>query len=70
MALKEAITRPDSINLAGQRGVATSSFGWLYNPWGGGESDWHPGIDIANDYGTQIVTTADREVIFSGWFGG
>ena len=46
-------------------GTVTSRFGWR---WGG--SDFHPGIDVAADSGTPIVSTADGVVIASGWNGG
>lgn len=50
-------------------GDVTSRFGWRNGPWGGG-NDWHPGIDIANNYGTAVCATADGEVIYAGWDGG
>lgn len=51
------------------QGEVTSGFGWRASPWGYG-GDWHPGIDIAVEYGTPVVATADGEVAFSGWYSG
>lgn len=46
-------------------GVVTSPYGLR---WGG--TDFHPGMDIANDMGTPIVATADGIVIVAGWNAG
>ena len=50
-------------------GDVSSRFGSRNSPWGEG-SDWHPGIDIANNMGTPIFATADGVVVQSGWSGG
>ncbi len=46
-------------------GVVTSPYGLR---WGG--SDFHPGIDIANDMGTPVLATADGIVEYAGWNSG
>ncbi len=46
-------------------GVVSSPYGLR---WGG--TDFHPGIDIANDMGTPIVATADGVVEYAGWNSG
>ncbi|HIX83107.1 MAG TPA: peptidoglycan DD-metalloendopeptidase family protein [Candidatus Megamonas gallistercoris] len=47
------------------QGVVSSPYGLR---WGG--SDFHPGIDIANDMGTPIRATADGTVSVAGWNSG
>lgn len=46
-------------------GEVSSRYGLRWNG-----SDFHPGIDIANDVGTQVVATADGVVVDSGWNAG
>lgn len=47
------------------RGEVSSPYGLRWNG-----SDFHPGIDIANDMGTPIVATADGTVVTAGWNSG
>lgn len=51
-------------------GYISSSFGGRANPFGGYGRDWHPGIDIANDYGAPVYASAAGYVQQAGWYGG
>lgn len=48
----------------------TSGFGSRVNPFDNYSSDWHPGIDIADNYGAPVYASASGVVESAGWYGG
>lgn len=48
-------------------GIITSPFGWRHV---GGRLEFHPGVDIAANYGTPIDVTAKGRVVYVGWIDG
>ena len=51
-------------------GPITSPFGMRLNPFGGGHTEFHPGIDIGVDVGTTVAAAAAGKVIIVGWVSG
>jgi murein DD-endopeptidase MepM/ murein hydrolase activator NlpD len=51
-------------------GPITSPFGMRLNPFGGGHTEFHPGIDIGVAVGTTIAAAAPGRVIIVGWVSG
>jgi murein DD-endopeptidase MepM/ murein hydrolase activator NlpD len=52
------------------RGPITSPYGMRLNPFGGGKTEYHPGIDIGVPVGTPIAAAAAGTVIIVGWVSG
>ncbi len=51
-------------------GRITSFFGSRAHPWAEGIQDFHPGLDIAAEFGTPVRATASGVVKISQWQGG
>lgn len=51
-------------------GWVTSPFGRRQNPVNGEWGDFHPGLDIAAEYGEPIYATASGRVTHAGWYTG
>ena len=51
-------------------GYISSDFGSRANPFDGYSSDYHPGIDIAENYGAPVYASASGYVQRAGWYGG
>ncbi len=51
-------------------GTITSYFAGRSDPFGKRSYDWHPGIDIANDYGTPVYASASGIIEEAGWVSG
>jgi murein DD-endopeptidase MepM/ murein hydrolase activator NlpD len=51
-------------------GPITSPYGMRLNPFGGGNTEYHPGIDIGVDVGTTVAAAAAGKVIIVGWVSG
>ena len=52
-----------------EAGEISSYFGYRVNPFGGG-GDFHPGLDIADNYGTPIKASNSGVVEMADWNGG
>ena len=53
-----------SLNPVG--GGIAAAFGWRTNPW----PEFHKGVDLEADYGTQVRATAAGTIASAGWDGG
>lgn len=49
------------------QGEITSNFGYRKNPFGGWSSEFHDGIDIACNYGSEVRATASGVITYAGW---
>lgn len=51
------------------RGALSATFGMREDPFGGGSTEYHTGIDISTDLGEPVYATADGTVESAGWHG-
>ncbi len=51
-------------------GYISSEFGSRANPFDGSSGDYHPGIDIAENYGAPVYASASGHVQRADWYGG
>lgn len=51
-------------------GYISSEFGSRANPFDGSSADYHPGIDIAENYGAPVYASASGHVQRADWYGG
>jgi murein DD-endopeptidase MepM/ murein hydrolase activator NlpD len=68
-AYRETLARDQQAHLPAVWPVAgeiTDSYGVRRNPFGGGSTEFHDGLDIATAWGTPVVAAADGTVSFAG----
>lgn len=58
-----------TITLPAAAAEITSPFGWRVNPISG-EDEFHPGIDIAYEYGTPVGAMLPGRVVYAAEYGG
>jgi len=50
--------------------VISDFFGWRDDPFGGSNSNFHGGLDIAGSYGANILAADGGTIIYAGWNSG